>query len=80
MQMGREQWIDWAKRLRQLGLQGITAWLLDFAAPLRLLGAQMLYFSQPFWGSKSLSALAHLLEDDNEARAFAAFLQKEIEP
>lgn len=79
MQMGREQWISWAERLRRLGLQSMAAWFLDFAAPLRLLGAQVLYFGQPFFGGRPLLTLAHLLEDDGEAHAFAAFLQEEIE-
>jgi hypothetical protein len=54
---------------------------LEAAGPLTLLGAQVLYAGSPllrpaFSGSQ-VGALARLLEDDAEARAFAAFLREE---
>lgn len=78
MQTLRDRWSDWAEQLRRLGLQGIAAWALYAAAPLRLLGAQALYFSQPFFEDDRVSSLTRLLEDDHEAHAFASFLQEEM--
>jgi len=50
--------------------------LLEAGAPVTLLGAQALFAARPFLGPQS-EALAHLLEEENEVRAFAAFLREE---
>lgn len=77
MQMARENWARWAEKLDRWGLRGTAAWFLDAAGPLLTIGAQALYFGQPFLNRDRTAVLAQLLEDDGEAHAFAAFLQEE---
>lgn len=79
MQMANDHWTRWAEQLNRLGLRQLAAWFLDAGSPLRLIGAQALYFSQPFFNRDHTAALAHLLEDDGEAQAFAAFLREEMD-
>ena len=73
----RANWSQWANALRRLKLDGLASWLLDAGAPLTILGAQALYFSEPFVGEKSLSSLAHMLEEEEETQAFARYLRGE---
>ena len=77
MQTPRPQWSDWASRLHRLKLDSIAAWLLDAGAPFTLLGAQALFIARPFLGPQS-EALAHLLEEDDDVRAFAAYLREGV--
>ena len=74
MQTQRPYWSDWANQLHRLKLDSIVAWLLDAGAPVTLLGAQALFVARPFLGPQS-DALAHLLEEDDEVHAFAAYLR-----
>ena len=76
MQTPRTHWSNWANQLHRLKLDAIAAWLLEAGAPVTLLGAQALFVARPFLGPQS-EALAHLLEEENEVRAFAAFLREE---
>lgn len=76
MQMPREYWSNWASQLHRLKLDAIAAWLLDAGAPVTLLGAQALFIARPFLGPRS-DALAHFLEEEDEVRAFAAYLREE---
>jgi hypothetical protein len=41
-----------------------------------LLSAQALYFARPFLGGEQVDALARTLESDDDARAFALFLEE----
>ena len=41
------------------------------------MGAQAIYASQPFLGGDKLNPLAHMLEEDEEAQAFAKYLRGE---
>lgn len=78
MDSARAYWPKWTDNLRRHGLAELAAWVLEAAGPLNFLGAQALYFSQPFVAaasSHSLGALAHLLEQEDETRAFAALLK-----
>jgi hypothetical protein len=77
MQNPNPEWIRWAESLRRWELQGLAAWLMDAAGPFRLVGAQVLYFSQPFLGGGRSLSLAEMLEDEGQASAFAAFLREE---
>jgi len=72
------EWQNWAESLRRLKLDGFASWLLEAGSPLRLLGAQAIYFSQPFVGGKQMGAVAQMLESENETRAFAQFLRNEV--
>ena len=49
-----------------------TSWTVRLA----LLSAQLLYIGRPFFG-QGAESLAHMLESDEEARAFASFLDTE---
>jgi hypothetical protein len=74
----RANWPEWTETLRRAGLDGYAAWLLEAAGPLNVIGAQLLYIGQPFVPSQTsdqLTALANLLEQQGEARAFAAHLK-----
>ena len=77
MQTPNANWIKWAETLSRFHLKGLVSWLLEAGEPLTLVGAQLLYFGQPFIGSDSVKDLARFLEDQEETRAFAAFLRKE---
>jgi len=72
----RSHWSQWANQLHRLNLQSLTAWLLEAGAPVALLGAQALFVARPFLGAQS-ELIAGMLEDEDETRAFAAFLREE---
>jgi hypothetical protein len=78
----RSAWLGWAEFLRRRGLENLAAFVLEAAGPLTVLGAQALYFSDPLLRPAltgvQLNALAGLLEDRDEALAFAAFLREDI--
>jgi hypothetical protein len=78
MESSRAYWPAWVDSLRKQGLADLAAWFLEMTGPLNILGAQVLYLSQPLFPSASadgLQALAHLLEQDDEAKAFGALLK-----
>lgn len=77
MKSTREFWQRWAESLRRYQLHDLVASFLEAGSPLALLGAQALYFGGAFVKNDSLEALAHMLEDENETRAFAAFLNRD---
>ena len=70
-------WSKWVETLRRYKLDGLASWLLEAGAPLKLLGAQALYISQPFVGGKQFEAIANMLEDEEETQAFAHYLRGE---
>ena len=78
----RSAWLGWAEFLRRRGLENLTAFVLEAAGPLKVLGAQAFYFSvpllRPVLTDVQRDALANLLEDRDEALAFAAFLREDI--
>jgi len=71
----RADWLSWAETLRRFKLDGLASWFLEAGSPLSVLGAQMLYVSQPFVGGKQIDMLAHMLEDEDETRAFVHYLR-----
>jgi hypothetical protein len=77
----RSAWPAWAGFLRQHGLENLAIFFLEAAGPLTVLGAQMLYIGGPLFRPAltdvQRDSLAELLEDRQEALAFAAFLRKE---
>jgi hypothetical protein len=78
MELLRGYWPEWTKTLQKLGLAEFVVWALEVAGPLNIVGAQMLYISEPFFSSnssQSLNALATLLEQEDEARAFIDLLK-----
>lgn len=70
----RDEWPRWADFLKRYHIDQLTAWMLDAGGPVFLLGAQALYFGRSFLGYQNADRLAHLLEDENETRAFASYL------
>jgi hypothetical protein len=77
MKTPSSSWIEWAENLSRFHLKGLVGWLLEAGEPLTLISAQLLYFGQPFIGKDKIKDLAEFLEDQEETRAFAAFLRKE---
>jgi hypothetical protein len=51
---------------------------LEAGGPFTILGAQAVYFSQPFLGGGKLNSLAQMLEEDEESQAFARYLRGEL--
>ena len=81
MDSPRTYWPKWTESLRRLGLDGFAAWILEAGGPFNILGAQLLYMGEPFappQGSDGIRALAHLLEQEDEARAFAESLKGQL--
>lgn len=73
MQSAREDWLRWAETLRRYQADGLASWILEAGRPLALLVAQVLYWGRPFLGETS-QVLGETLESDEQARAFAAYL------
>jgi hypothetical protein len=74
----REKWHNWSETLRRYKLDGLALWLLEAGAPLNILGAQVLYASQPFLGGKQVETIAQMLENQDETKAFTHFLRDEV--
>jgi hypothetical protein len=70
-------WSTWVETLRRFKMDGFASWFLEAGAPLKLLGAQALYISQPFVGGNQLEAIANMLEDEEETQAFVHYLRGE---
>lgn len=77
MKPSREFWHRWAESLRRYQLHDLVASFLEAGSPFALLGAQAIYFSGGFIKSEQFTAVAEMLEDDSEARAFASFLTQQ---
>lgn len=71
----KTDWTEWAESLQRLKLDGLVAWVLDAGAPLTVFGAQVMYITQPFIGGKHTTAIARMLESDQETQAFARILR-----
>ncbi len=80
MDENRQMWQVWAQNLHRWGVHDFVATLLEAAGPLTILGAQAIYLGQPFVESliarNQLKALAGLLEDTNQTKAFIDFLRE----
>ena len=74
MNSKREFWQRWAESLRRYQLHDLVASFLEAGSPFALLGAQAIYFGGAFFRNDHLDALASMLEDESETRAFAAYL------
>jgi len=79
-QENREKWI---KSLYNLRLQNFVATILEALGPMNLLGAQLVYLSQPllspFINQDQSQDFANLLEDPSETALFIKAL-KTYEP
>jgi hypothetical protein len=79
--MNRQIWRLWADQIHRWGLSEVVASFLDAIGPLSFVGAQVLYFGQPFLrplaSEKHLDGIARLLEDPLELNAFVTLLREE---
>lgn len=75
----RDKWHNWSETLRRFKMDGLASWLLEAGSPLNLLGAQALYFCQPFIGGKQIESIALMLEDKDETQAFVYFLHEKVD-
>ena len=76
IQKNREKWIE---SLYKLGLQNLTATFLEALGPMNLLGAQLVYLSQPVLSSfipkEHSEDFAKILEDPSETEIFIEALR-----
>ena len=77
MRKTRADCIKWAERFNRYQVNGLVAWLLEVSDPFRLIGAQLLYMGQPFFGKDRLRELAYFLENQDQVHAFTSLLRKE---
>lgn len=77
-------WQTWAQFLHRWGLNQPAAALLEAAGPLGLVAAQFVYLGQPLFSDSQShakwSALAKMLESEEERHSFASFLREEVSP
>ena len=73
----------WAERLKQWRLHQITASLLEAGGPLKIIGAQLVFISQPMFSgllsSDRLDLLAEILEEPEKTNTFVQFLREEAQ-
>ena len=73
----------WAARLQHWRIHQIAAALLEAGGPLKIIGAQLVFISQPlFSGLMSgdrLDLLAGILEEPEKTNAFVNFLREEAQ-
>ena len=73
----------WVKTLSKLRLQNLTATILEALGPLTILGAQLVYLSQPilspFISDDQSLDIARILEDPSETAQFIKALRM-VEP
>lgn len=76
-------WRVWARILHGWGIKDLVASFLEAAGPLTIVGAQVVYFGQPLLNiampEYHVEALARLLEDKKQTRAFLTYL-REVTP
>ena len=74
-------WQNWVIELDRWGLRNITAWLLEAAGPILIIGAQLIYIGQPLLGTafpaSRLQALTDLMEVPEKNQAFITFLRED---
>jgi len=81
-QQDKEQiWRQWASRLHGWGMQNLAAVLLESLGPLTVLGAQLVYFGQPFVQpfirGERVTMLAQMLEEPAQTHQFVSILREE---
>ena len=76
----RAYWTCWAEFLQRHGLGTLTAWALEAAGPLALLGAQAFHFGRPLLRpvlpGTAMEGLIDLLENEDERRSFVAYIRE----
>jgi hypothetical protein len=73
-------WQIWAERLKGWGMSEFAASVLEATGPINLVGAQLVYISQPvldgIFPAGHLNALASLLEEPEQTEAFVKSLRE----
>jgi hypothetical protein len=59
-------------------MDGLVAWFLEAGAPLTVIGAQLIYLTQPFIGGNDSKGIAQMLEQEEESSSFARYLRNEV--
>ncbi|GAB4406891.1 MAG: hypothetical protein OHK0052_27960 [Anaerolineales bacterium] len=77
-------WYNWAQWLKARQSNALVASLLEAFAPLTVIGAQVVYLSQPLFHfvvpDEHLKAIAETLEDSQYTQAFINYLREEKQP
>ncbi len=72
-------WGEWDQFLQRWKVKDFAAAFIDAAGPMNIILAQMLHFAGPFVNilnpQNRWASLADTLEDQQQSRAFAAFLR-----
>lgn len=78
----QENMQHWAQLLKGWGLHQFAAAWLEVAGPLNVVGAQLVYLTQPvlngFLDDRSLSSLAWMLEEPEQTKTFIQFLREDV--
>jgi hypothetical protein len=74
----RSYWPVWVQFLHRWGMEGTASALLEAAAPLAVVLAQVVYAGGPLVGKQQQwHALAQMLEDPQGSRSFIDYLRQE---
>lgn len=79
METDRHIWRTWARLLQQWGISEWAITLLENLGPFDLIGAQLVYMSQPFLGGTMklhLEEFGRILEDQDCRQSFVEFLRE----
>jgi len=80
MNADHTSWQVWAKFLQRWGIDSWVAAIIEAAGPMTVLGAQFIYIGQPLLHrtlpQDHLEAMANLLEDKNQSKAFVNYLRE----
>ncbi|MEW6716883.1 MAG: hypothetical protein AB1345_05215 [Chloroflexota bacterium] len=80
--MNRHIWQGWAEYLHMWGLGELAATVIESVGPLNFLGAQLLYFCQPFirpfLPADQVESFAKMLEQPEGSQIFVALLRDEV--
>lgn len=80
MDADRQIWQEWVHFLQQRGMTEGVASLLEATGPMAFLGAQVAFVSEPLFAHTAfqnhLSALARLLDDNENLKMFIHFLRE----
>ncbi len=74
--------LEYARKIRRLGLGNLTIALMDALKPLAILGAQVVYVLEPFVGTSDgrWVTLGRIIEDPEKSAIFLAQLREEETP
>lgn len=81
MKTDQQIWQTWVRFLHQLGVAEFVASFLETTGSISILGAQVVYISQPLlnlvFPEEHLDALAMLLEQKDQRQTFISLLREE---